>query len=226
MTMRFHHGDCAISVNFPITEQDAVKMFRAIDLNNDNGLSYGEVVSVLEPPTLTSVNLKSKGEQQQLEALAGFLNFTASQAEVATNDPDGTLLAAALRHEAERQADLKTHGRGHTIEPGLAQGVKLGEDLGTGAVVRRPRSHHKLLTKHERAVWKAEQRAKAVDPTPWVLEATKQTFPSECVHSSPALRIPPLADHACVRVTQTSSIGSNPAASRRAGHVESRVGRR
>ena len=32
-------------------------MFRAIDIDGDNGLSYGEVVSVMEPPTLTSVSM-------------------------------------------------------------------------------------------------------------------------------------------------------------------------
>ena len=158
------------------SEESACQMFRAIDIDGDNGLSYGEVVSVLEPPTLTSVSMNDGHEKQQLEALAGFLNFTVGQAEVARNDPDGKLLAAALRHDAERKAMEAAHGRGHTIEPGLADGVKMGVDIGTGAVVRDP-VH---LNRHQKAVDFVERRAAAVDPTPWALEVAnrRKTWPS------------------------------------------------
>lgn len=157
-------------VNFPISESDAVKMFRAIDIDNDNGLSYAEVVSVLEPPTLTSVSMNSKHEKKQLEALAGFLSFTQSQAEVAHSDPDGKLLAAALRHEALRQQGRDAE---KSMEPGAVPHD--GREYGTGAVVRAP-----VMTKHEKAVKRVEERAKLVDPTPWVLAAQKQKFASRC----------------------------------------------
>ena len=54
--------------------------------------------------------------------------------------------------------------------------MKMGVDIGTGAVVRDP-VH---LNKHQKAVDFVERRAAAVDPTPWALEVAnrRKTWPS------------------------------------------------
>lgn len=96
--------------NFPITQQEAEKMFRAIDADGDNGtpsrtqthtpthtrrpqltplptpttnpragLTYTEVVQVLEPATRTSFENGIMSESE-LAKMAGFQSFTTQQA--------------------------------------------------------------------------------------------------------------------------------------------------
>jgi len=92
-------------LNFPITETDARKLFYAIDVDSDNGmqrnscaavangcvecvvrspasatgLSYSEIVSVLEPSSFTSFQNGIISEED-MGKLVGFQTFTGQQA--------------------------------------------------------------------------------------------------------------------------------------------------
>lgn len=67
------------TLNFPINEDEARRMFIAVDADSSNGLDYGEVVSVLEPPSVTSF-LQIRDDQW--EDIKGFTRFHPKQVEL------------------------------------------------------------------------------------------------------------------------------------------------